>query len=372
MISAFINLNRALALNSSQSFEIAYKTIKPNLLSPLSFTIFSEIMLKAHYAWDFAPDNFISEIISRVKNPKESSLEYYIETARLTHIFKPSILENSIHNLEKALQNYHPQEISVSNSIQLLKVLNESLYLSDKIIDYINQNILGSNLPSGKLGQELCCLLTWYYIETQCFNNQIWHLIHDYVLPLRFGRFSFLHRISMIHALSLTDIPIPENLLKSFYDISYKNLDTNLVLEAFQVYGNLMYFKDIRSFTNNYEEIKETVKEYKKNLEENPPVSSRFHKEVEGLLVKARIDYKSEYIVEEPYYMRVDLFLEPNKVIEVQGPYHYVKPKGEESIKTRKKHQMLRGMGYEVKTVPYYLWEKLSEDEKMQMIVFKT
>ena len=86
----------------------------------------------------------------------------------------------------------------------------------------------------------------------------------DQVLPLKFHRFSYEHRIDLIHALSLKEnFCIPADILEVFFAINFKNLSLFTIFQAYQVFAYLKIFKGVE-YHKKYFEIGKNIENLKK------------------------------------------------------------------------------------------------------------
>mmetsp|Transcript_3596 Transcript_3596/g.7732 ORF Transcript_3596/g.7732 Transcript_3596/m.7732 type:complete len:437 (+) Transcript_3596:1156-2466(+) len=75
-----------------------------------------------------------------------------------------------------------------------------------------------------------------------------------------------------------------------------------------------------------------------------------------------------EHVTPAPYSLDVDILYEARTVIELNGPTHYIRESFRPTGSTILKRKILQKLNYVVVEVPHYVWDKLSEKQRISQI----
>ena len=370
MESVFQGLRRGLALKSVKDLEKILTSINYNKLTQSQFQALTVIMIEAHKSFKYFYPPYLSLLSHRMAPAATSSLQYSINMLEACEELMPVRFEQSLTELSRFIATCHPLELSVNSAITLINALQNASYTNEIINDFINQSILQSSFPPGRFGQEFTCALAWFYTENQSKSNEeVWEIIEKQVIPYKFQRFSYEHRIDYAHALiTMQQREVSPYIVKLLHDVNWKILETTDLVKFLQVLGSLKILRGIphqfsegiwKNINRKCEEIRMSGKIFEKRE------VSTFQEDIGLSLREMGIKNISEFEIFDPYYLRVDFFIDPDIVIEAQGPYHYLKPYMKESAKTMIKNKVLEKLGYRVVSVPYFYWMGLDQTSKI-------
>jgi hypothetical protein len=96
--------------------------------------------------------------------------------------------------------------------------------------------------------------------------------------------------------------------------------------------------------------------------------TSPFTKKFAQILANYSKTFTVEYLTLSPYSLDVDIYFEPRTVIELQGPTHYLKESFRATGGTVLKTRLLEKLNYQVIEIPYYVWDSLTEQQKLKQV----
>jgi len=345
-------LQKSLEMNSASAFRKNLSSLK---ISGTPIELALPYIVQARVQWNFTDLETFDQLNHKIKNEKANELELLTNFLRFAALTDPYLIPYILKSLEEHLKYPHPFEITQTQMIHILNSLENTGYYSKEILDFINSSILESNLPSGRLGQELLCQLIKFYSNTGIECIEIWDLLKTILNSKNYHQPSIDNKISIVHSLCLKDnFNIPHNILKDFFQIPFQRLQGPKILEALLVLNYLELFKSVKNFSLSAEE-------FRKNpgfLDIKPATTtSNFQKDIEKVFEYCLKDFQSEYIIRQNNsFMAVDIFLHPKLIVEAQGPSHYLKPLNKELERSKKKRAYLEYLGYSVRSIPYFEW----------------
>lgn len=347
-----LSLQKSLELNSVTVFQKNLSSLKTSG-TPIELAL--PYIIQARAQWNFTDQETFDKLNYKIKNEKANELEVLINYLRFSALTDPILTPYILKSLEEHIKYLHPFEITQSQMIHILSSLNNTGYYNKEILDFINTSILQSNLPPGRLGQELLCQLIKFYSNTGIECIEIWDLLKTILNSKNYHQPSIENKISIVHSLCLKDnFSIPQNILNDFFQIPFQRLQSPKILEVLLVFNYLEFFKNVKNFSRSAEEFRKNPE----ILDIKPAtITSNFQKEIGRVFKFCFNDFQSEYIIRENNsFMTVDIFLPPKLIVEAQGPSHYLKPQNRELEKSKKKRAYLESIGYSVYSIPYFDW----------------
>ena len=354
-------LERYLALNSQSEFMKTLESIKK---LDAKHEELSGCLTQAYSKWNMIDEYFVSYYISKSSQGAIKDLESLTSILRYISLIDYPYVTEVIKPIESVIKKLNPFEISPIQTILLIQGLEQSRYQSDTILEFITLSIMSSNLPSGRLNQGIISQLLKWFSNTNILDSDLWNLIQQVLETERVSQFSFENLISVLQSLSIIDTyTIPNSIMKSFEQIHFHKLPENLKFQSIQVKNYLSVFKKREISCQSLDSVSKELN--LKHLNSfYSPITSKFQQEVQSALESCKIAFKSEQmILNNNSFVSVDILLDDETVIEVQGPFHYLHPKMSELRKTVKKREYLNYFGFKVKSIPYYEWPSSDQDQ---------
>jgi len=134
-------------------------------------------------------------------------------------------------------------------------------------------------------------------------------------------------------------------------------LETSSLIQGFQhaiytievEYSNSIQLDDYPEINNLHNQLKERIEEVRYRR----PEKSELQDSVVLKLKELEYNFQTEYPI--GIYL-ADIFIEPNIVLELNGPSHYVNDTNKLVQRSEKKRRQLEKLGYKVRTIPYFQW----------------
>jgi hypothetical protein len=332
------SLESSLVLNSKADF---IKTIETLKTRRIKYEEIASQLTQAYSKWKFTDPEIVSYLLSKSNQGGIKDLENLSKILRYFSIIDYASVIQVIKPIESLMDSLHPFEMTITQMIFLLKSMEQARFHSKSILDFITFAILSSNLPCGRLNQELMAQLLKWFSNTQELDERLWSLLQEKLETCRFFHFSYENFISIMHSLTMIDnYLIPKNLINDFESFNFSKVDDNIKKEAITVKNYLKSFKNI-SVANKTLTLYEKKEISPSSLRE----MTKLHSSVEDVLKSMNISFKSEQcLLPTDFSTLVDLLLPENKVIEIQGPFHYLHPMRKELGRTIKKREFLKGV----------------------------
>ncbi|CAG9313545.1 unnamed protein product [Blepharisma stoltei] len=278
------------------------------------------------------------------------------------------------------------EKVSIAILTRILDCMNTTNYNDPKIINFIENLLKSPESSDGKITGNFVGTLLSTYGKLRVDPTNVYPIISE-ILASKFSLYSHNLKASVAHSLALNGIA-DENLwtntiFKELLKINHRTLTTWKLSEIHHTLIILEllhpFFKETKLYNSGkYKNMKKKTQEawdrvfrekYKKDYRNMKGyctlwLQSRLHKDIFSTFKKLKIKLMPEYQTEYPYTLDVDLLYPPNTVIEIQGPYHYIKPNFELCGKTVIKNQLLEKLGYRVINIPHFKWDSLKNDQK--------
>ena len=140
--------------------------------------------------------------------------------------------------------------------------------------------------------------------------------------------------------------------------------DPSLIIQGFQqgIFTIELEYKEKIDLTK-YKELNEIYTEMSSDISKyrfREPTTSTFQKNIVECLKELKYDFKEEHPI--GIYV-VDIFIEPNLILEINGPSHYTYEQKEITWRKAKKTRQLKKMGYKVAVIPFFEWNEIEISE---------
>lgn len=263
-------------------------------------------------------------------------------------------LNSKENNIVLYLTKYYDYKFMIINCfLELSKKLNDLNYLSE--LDNLTYNIICNN--------KIIDIYTNYSNELSIYNT--YNLLTRYINFVKTFKCNIFYdeNSNYLEIKSLENKNILKNLMynNSYKTINLLNVNYKYVIEYIDeinivIYNNLRFVEEkyvsnfIRKiYSNIYNNNKTFYNIVFKNINTNK--ISKYHKNVIKILNFKKVNYINEYYIEGFY---VDIFIKPNLIIEINGDDHFYLKSNYLLYKYKFKELMLLNLGYNILNINYY------------------
>lgn len=354
-LSLVESLKNSIDLKSLSAFQTALNSIKRSNV-PLDSTL--KYIIEAYNLWNFIDEESITLMNSKIKESKVKELEMIIQYMTFSSMFDLSLLPYLLESLKEQTNFFHPLELNESQICKILESLDKARYYNWEILEFLNESILGSNLPLSRMSLEIAISYLKYYSNTGIRNSEIMDLVNWHLNIKAFKMLSLEKKVSVMHSMCLMDnFEINPEILSVFMQMRFDDLKPNQAYEAYLVFNYLETFKGVELSENAKKFRNKNVNDRIKNMIIKSAKSSVFQKNVEYGLKACNRSFEREHVIEiNKYLFTVDIFIPPNFIYEAQGPLHYITPLNIEIANSRKKREYLEIHGYIVHPISHLNW----------------
>lgn len=366
MQSILVNLHKSILLKSLKNFDNTLVGLDFAKVPESYFVSLNEAMLLAKHLFNYSNPNYVSLLSTQITESSSTNLQKSVELLQASHEFLPELAEKTLEDLEKVMQKCHPLEFTIDNAVKTLRVMKKGLYCNEAVEKFIEQGVLLSSFPPGKLVPQLIIGFAWLYAENRKSTGELWELVQD-VMAYRLKKISFASKVSFAHAISLMDYEISQEIVKDFQSVNWKLLENEIFVQFVKATVNLKYLKGVELCSSaTWENIQE---KYQNTIENQVVAEKNSQVFMEKLLISQGVRYRSNYKINKPLFLHADFLVEPNIFINFQKKNSYIKPLLIESGTLHAENILLQKLGYKVLNIPDFYWSLLDENEKTTYIL---